>query len=140
MFKGFQKPKRLVANTESLNDRYGMFHAQPFERGFGTTIGVGLRRILLSSIEGAAITAVRIEGVDHEFSPIPGVTDDSVLRFILSGEAVSLHEAEEKFLDTALPAIFSLIGSGIGNEELARHPWMQLLLAHGSRGWEDSLL
>ena len=63
MFKGFQKPKRLVANTETLNERYGMFWAQPFERGFGTTIGSSLRRVLLSSIEGAAITAVRIEGV-----------------------------------------------------------------------------
>lgn len=77
MLKGFQKPKRLVANTETLTDRYGMFYAQPFERGFGTTIGVSLRRILLSSIEGAAITAVRIEGVEHEFSPIPGVTEDA---------------------------------------------------------------
>src|SRR5512134_1694882 len=77
MFKGFQKPKRLVANTESLTDRYGMFTAQPFERGFGTTIGNSLRRILLSSIEGAAITAVRIEGVAHEFSPIPGVVEDA---------------------------------------------------------------
>jgi len=77
MFKGFQKPKRLVANTETLNDRYGMFTAQPFERGFGSTIGTGLRRVLLSSIEGAAITAVRIEGVAHEFSPIPGVTEDA---------------------------------------------------------------
>ncbi|MGD0014301.1 MAG: DNA-directed RNA polymerase subunit alpha, partial [Bryobacteraceae bacterium] len=77
MFKGFQKPKRLVANTETLTDRYGMFTAQPFERGFGTTVGNGLRRILLSSIEGAAITAVRIEGVAHEFSPIPGVVEDA---------------------------------------------------------------
>lgn len=77
MFKGFQKPKRLVANTETLTERYGSFSAQPFERGFGTTIGVGLRRVLLSSIEGAAITAVRIEGVAHEFSPIPGVTEDA---------------------------------------------------------------
>ena len=77
MFKGFQKPKRLVANTESLTDRYGMFTAQPFERGFGSTIGNGLRRVLLSSIEGAAITAVRIEGVAHEFSPIPGVVEDA---------------------------------------------------------------
>jgi DNA-directed RNA polymerase subunit alpha len=77
MFKGFQKPKRLVANTETLTERYGSFTAQPFERGFGTTIGVGLRRTLLSSIEGAAITAVRIEGVAHEFSPIPGVTEDA---------------------------------------------------------------
>src|ERR1700684_4157646 len=77
MFKGFQKPKRLVANTETLNERYGMFTAQPFERGFGSTIGTGLRRVLLSSIEGSAITAVRIEGVAHEFSPIPGVAEDA---------------------------------------------------------------
>jgi DNA-directed RNA polymerase subunit alpha len=77
MFKGFQKPKRLVANTETLTDRYGMFTAQPFQRGFGTTIGNSLRRILLSSIEGAAITAVRIDGVEHEFSPIPGVVEDA---------------------------------------------------------------
>ena len=77
MFKGFQKPKRLVANTETLTERYGMFTAQPFERGFGTTIGTGLRRVLLSSIEGCAITAVRIDGVAHEFSPIPGVTEDA---------------------------------------------------------------
>src|SRR3984957_1608909 len=77
MFKGFQKPKRLVANTETLTDRFGQFTAQPFQRGFGTTIGNSLRRILLSSIEGAAITAVRIEGVEHEFSPIPGVVEDA---------------------------------------------------------------
>src|SRR5258708_152691 len=77
MFKGFQKPKRLVANTETLTERYGMFTAQPFERGFGSTIGTGLRRVLLSWIEGAAITAVRIEGVDHEFSAIPGVVEDA---------------------------------------------------------------
>ena len=77
MFKGFQKPKRLVANTESLTERFGQFTAQPFQRGFGTTIGNSLRRVLLSSIEGAAITAVRIEGVDHEFSPIPGVVEDA---------------------------------------------------------------
>jgi DNA-directed RNA polymerase subunit alpha len=81
MFKGFQKPKRLVSNTETLTERYGMFTAQPFERGFGTTIGNSLRRVLLSSIEGAAITAVRMEGagglVAHEFSPIHGVVEDA---------------------------------------------------------------
>jgi DNA-directed RNA polymerase subunit alpha len=77
MFKGFQKPKRLVSNTDTQNERYGSFSAQPFERGFGSTIGTGLRRVLLSSIEGAAITAVRIEGVEHEFSPIPGVVEDA---------------------------------------------------------------
>jgi DNA-directed RNA polymerase subunit alpha len=77
LWKGFQKPKRLVANTDSLTEKYGQFSAQPFERGFGTTIGNALRRVLLSSIEGAAITAVRIEGVMHEFSSIPGVVEDA---------------------------------------------------------------
>jgi DNA-directed RNA polymerase subunit alpha len=98
MFKGFQKPKRLVANTETLTDRYGMFSAQPFERGWGTTIGNSLRRALLSSIEGAAITAVRIEGVAHEFSPIPGVVEDATdiilnlkqVPFKMTGEGVRL--------------------------------------------------
>ncbi len=96
MFKGFQKPKRLVANTETLTERYGMFTAQPFQRGFGTTIGNSLRRVLLSSIEGAAITAVRIEGVEHEFSPIPGVVEDATdiilnlkqIPFKISGEGI----------------------------------------------------
>jgi DNA-directed RNA polymerase subunit alpha len=74
--KGFQKPKRLACDLETLTDRFGHFYAQPFERGFGTTIGNSLRRILLSSIEGAAITAVRIEGVLHEFSSIQGVRED----------------------------------------------------------------
>ncbi len=77
LWKGFQKPKRLVANTDTLTDKYGQFTAQPFERGFGTTIGNALRRVLLSSIEGAAITAVKIEGVMHEFSSIPGVVEDA---------------------------------------------------------------
>jgi DNA-directed RNA polymerase subunit alpha len=74
---GFQKPKRLACETETLTGRYGKFYAQPFERGFGTTIGNCLRRALLSSIEGAAITAVKIEGVLHEFSSIPGVVEDA---------------------------------------------------------------
>lgn len=74
---GFQRPKRLACDLETLTDRYGKFYAQPFERGFGTTIGNSLRRALLSAIEGAAITAVRIEGVLHEFSPIPGVVEDA---------------------------------------------------------------
>src|SRR5271157_3070097 len=77
LWKGFQKPKRLAVTMETLTDRYGQFNAQPFERGFGTTIGNALRRVLLSSIEGAAITAVRIEGVLHEFSSIQGVVEDA---------------------------------------------------------------
>jgi DNA-directed RNA polymerase subunit alpha len=77
MWKGFQRPKRLESERETLTDRFGRFYAQPFERGFGTTIGNALRRVLLSSIEGAAITAVKIDGVLHEFSPIPGVVEDA---------------------------------------------------------------
>ncbi|HKU20585.1 MAG TPA: DNA-directed RNA polymerase subunit alpha [Terriglobales bacterium] len=77
LWKGFQKPKRLAVDTEGLTDKYGMFWAQPFERGFGTTIGNALRRVLLSSIEGAAVTAVKIEGVLHEFQSIPGVVEDA---------------------------------------------------------------
>src|SRR6185436_7014649 len=67
LWKGFQRPKRLEFERETLTDRFGRFYAQPFERGFGTTIGNALRRVLLSSIEGAAITAVKIDGVLHEF-------------------------------------------------------------------------
>src|SRR5947208_7141077 len=74
---GFQKPKRLASESETATNRYGKFYAQPFERGFGTTIGNCLRRSLLSSVEGAAITAVKIEGVLHEFSSIPGVVEDA---------------------------------------------------------------
>src|SRR5437588_5905248 len=77
MWKGFQKPKRLASELESLTEKYGRFSAQPFERGWGTTVGNALRRALLSSIEGAAITAVKIEGVLHEFSSIPGVVEDA---------------------------------------------------------------
>jgi DNA-directed RNA polymerase subunit alpha len=77
LWKGFQRPKRLEFERETITDRFGRFHAQPFERGFGTTIGNAMRRVLLSSIEGAAVTAVRIDGVLHEFSPIPGVVEDA---------------------------------------------------------------
>ncbi len=77
LWKGFQKPKRLATDTEALTDKYGHFWAQPFERGFGTTIGNALRRVLLSSIEGAAVTAVKIDGVLHEFQSIPGVVEDA---------------------------------------------------------------
>src|SRR6201987_4377048 len=77
LWRGFQKPKRLAVDTETLTEKYGKFSAQPFERGFGTTIGNALRRTLLSSIEGAAVTAVKIEGVLHEFQSIAGVVEDA---------------------------------------------------------------
>jgi DNA-directed RNA polymerase subunit alpha len=72
----FQRPKYLECDFETLTEKYGRFQAQPFERGYGITVGNALRRILLSSVTGAAITAVRIHGVLHEFSTIPGVVED----------------------------------------------------------------
>jgi len=77
LWKGFQKPKRLEVEKDGQTETFGRFTAQPFERGFGTTVGNALRRVLLSSIEGAAITAIRVEGVLHEFSPIPGAMEDT---------------------------------------------------------------
>ncbi|MFV0389526.1 MAG: DNA-directed RNA polymerase subunit alpha [Pyrinomonadaceae bacterium] len=95
----FQIPSRLNVDSDTLTERYGKFYAQPFERGFGTTIGNSIRRALLSSIEGAAITAVKIEGVEHEFSSINGVTEDAT-DVILNLKQVpfKLHSDEPKTL------------------------------------------
>lgn len=76
--KGFQFPENINFDSESLTDTYGKLYAEAFERGFGTTIGNALRRVLLSSIEGAAITSIRIPGVPHEFSTLPGLKEDIV--------------------------------------------------------------
>src|SRR3989338_4641890 len=74
-WRDFQMPKRLYCDEGSYNNTYGKFIAEPFERGYGVTLGNSLRRILLSSIEGSAITAIRIEGTQHEFSTLPGVLE-----------------------------------------------------------------
>jgi DNA-directed RNA polymerase subunit alpha len=76
-WKDLIRPKRLEAEKETLTPFYGKFTAEPFERGFGITIGNSLRRILLSSLQGAAITSVKIDGVLHEFSTVPGVKEDA---------------------------------------------------------------
>jgi DNA-directed RNA polymerase subunit alpha len=86
---GFQRPKYLECDYETLTGKYGRFWAQPFERGYGVTVGNALRRILLSSIPGAAVTAVRIQGVLHEFSTIPGVVED-VTDIILNLKSIPL--------------------------------------------------
>ncbi|MCI5133417.1 MAG: DNA-directed RNA polymerase subunit alpha, partial [Candidatus Electrothrix sp. EH2] len=82
-------PERLEVTRDSHTDRYGKFICQPLERGFAATIGNALRRILLSSIRGAAITSVRIEGADHEFTTIDGVHED-VADIILNLKQVQL--------------------------------------------------
>jgi DNA-directed RNA polymerase subunit alpha len=99
LWKGFQRPKRLEIDRESLTDHYGRFYAQPFERGFATTVGNALRRVLLSSIEGAAITAIRVEGVLHEFSPIPGEMEDTTdLILNLKRVPLKMHVEHQKTL------------------------------------------
>jgi DNA-directed RNA polymerase subunit alpha len=99
LWTGFQMPRRLAADAETMTERFGRFSAQPFERGFGTTMGNSLRRALLSSIEGSAITAVKIEGVEHEFSSINGVVEDAT-DVILNLKQVpfKLHGNEPKTL------------------------------------------
>lgn len=74
-WRDFQMPKRLDCDEQSYTSTYGKFIAEPFERGYGVTLGNSLRRILLSSIEGAAVTSIKIDGVQHEFSTIPGVME-----------------------------------------------------------------
>lgn len=92
--KGFQLPEKIRFEEETLSDTYGKLIVEPFERGFGTTIGNSLRRVLLSSLEGAAVTAVKIPGALHQFSSINGIKEDVVdiilnikmLRFRYTGE------------------------------------------------------
>ena len=75
-WRGLELPNRLTSDRETLTDTYGKFYAEPFERGFGMTVGNSLRRIMLSSLEGSAITRVKIQGVQHEITTIPGVVED----------------------------------------------------------------
>lgn len=98
-WKNFQMPRSVQIDEDSLSDTYGMFTIHPLERGFGTTIGNALRRVLLSSIEGAAVKAVKIASVQHEFSVVEGVVED-VTEIILNLKEVCLrlHSDEQKLL------------------------------------------
>jgi len=93
------KPRRLEVDQDTLSQTYGKFVAEPLERGFGTTLGNSLRRVLLSSLQGAAITSVKIEGVEHEFTTIPEVAED-VTDVVLNLKEVLLrmHTNEQKTL------------------------------------------
>ena len=75
-WRGLELPSSVECDRDSLTDSYGKFTAEPFERGFGTTIGNSLRRILLSSLEGSSVTEIKIRGANHEFSSIPGIKED----------------------------------------------------------------
>lgn len=86
-WRGLELPSTVACERETLSSTYGKFTAEPFERGFGTTVGNALRRILLSSLEGSSVTQVKIQGVQHEFTTIPGVVED-VTDVILNIKAI----------------------------------------------------
>ena len=96
-WRGLELPTRVERDTMISSDKYGRFFIEPFERGFGTTIGNSLRRILLSSLEGSAVTSIKIEGVDHEFSSIKGVMED-VTDIVLNVKSlvIRLHDEGPK--------------------------------------------
>ncbi len=96
-WRGLELPMRVEQDTAVSSDRYGRFYIEPFERGFGTTIGNSLRRVLLSSLEGSAVTSIKIKGVDHEFTSINGVMED-VTAIILNVKSlvVRLNSDEPK--------------------------------------------
>ena len=89
-WRNFELPSKVEADSDTLTSNYGRFFIEPFERGFGHTIGNGLRRVLLSSIEGTAVTTVKIEGASHEFDSIPGVYED-VTDIILNIKRLRVH-------------------------------------------------
>ena len=89
------KPKRLLADQETLRPDYGRFIAEPLARGFGTTLGNALRRVLISSISGAAIYAIAVEGVSHEYSTVEGVRED-LLQIILNLKAIRFRLLSEE--------------------------------------------
>ncbi len=99
LWRDFATPKQLACDEETQTDTYGKFVAEPFERGYGMTIGNSLRRVLLSSIEGAAVTSLKIDGVLHEFSAIPGVLED-VTQIVLNIKQLVLraHSRQPKTL------------------------------------------
>src|SRR5438067_1039062 len=94
-WRGLELPNRVVCDRGTLTDTYGRFSAEPFERGFGVTVGNSLRRILLSSLEGSAVTQVKIQGVQHEVSTIPGVVED-VTDIILNVKSLVVKNTSEE--------------------------------------------
>src|SRR5262245_60373783 len=110
---GFLRPTRIEIEPESLSDTYGRFIAEPLERGFGVTIGNALRRVLLSSLTGAAVTTVKIQGVYHEFSTLPGVVEDTTEIILNLKELVlKMHTEKPKEL---------FLQSSVMGEVCARH-------------------
>jgi len=107
LLKGFKRPGKITFEHDELTPNYGKFVAEPFEKGYGLTIGNSLRRVLLSSIEGAAITAIKIEGVHHEFSVIEGIYED-LTRIILNFKKLNFKYEGE------MPKVLHIVKEGAG--------------------------
>jgi len=112
--KGFQFPENIYFDNESLTDTYGKLYAEAFERGFGTTIGNALRRVLLSSIEGAAVSSIKIPGVPHEFSTLNGIKED-VVDIVLNVKQLRLkmHSDEPKEISISIKGPCEVKGKDI---------------------------
>lgn len=117
--KGFQLPENINFDSESLTNTYGKLYAEAFERGFGTTVGNALRRVLLSSIEGAAVTSIRIPGVLHEFSTLPGVKED-VVDIVLNVKQLrfKLHADKPKVLSIHVKGPADVKGKDITGDQV----------------------
>jgi len=117
--KGFQLPENISFDSESLTNTYGKLYAEAYERGYGTTIGNALRRVLLSSIEGAAVTSIRVPGVLHEFSTIPGVKED-VVDIILNVKQLrfNLHSDEPKVVSINVKGPATVTGKDITGDQV----------------------
>src|SRR5688572_7959304 len=94
-WRGLELPSKVICERSTLTDTYGKFVCEPFERGFGVTVGNSVRRILLSSLEGSAVTKVKIQGVQHEISTIPGVVED-VTDIILNVKSLVVKNMTEQ--------------------------------------------
>jgi DNA-directed RNA polymerase subunit alpha len=117
--KGFQLPDNITFEPESITNTYGKLYAEAFERGFGTTLGNALRRVLLSSIEGAAITAVRIPGVLHEFSTLNGVKEDIIdVLLNLKQLSVRLHSGDQKTVSVGIKGPAEITGKDIVGDQI----------------------
>ncbi|MSQ90058.1 MAG: DNA-directed RNA polymerase subunit alpha [Phycisphaerales bacterium] len=120
-WRGLELPGRVTADKSSLSQTFGRFSAEPFERGFGTTIGNSMRRILLSSIEGAAITKLQIAGVTHEFTSIPGIVQDvSDIVLNIKGLIVEMDGEESKTVRIRVEGPCDVTGASIESDASIR--------------------
>lgn len=117
-WKGIQKPKTLECERGTLTGSYGKFFAEPLERGFGTTVGYSLRRVLVSSLQGLAVTGIKIEGIYDEFFPIPGVVEDT-LSILNNVKCLRFKVLDKEYFEQ--PAIFRLeVKNGSSHEKMVK--------------------